>query len=157
MSLAQGNNTPNRPRIEPGSPDPESEALTTRPVRSPLYTTYYNFWLFFEELAPGVWQISNCPHGTHGRQGAGVDLQQVAGLVTKRRLHTLVNSLTSVNSHERMMRKHAFFRCENIGADQQCLCCNNETYPEFQPRHEKIGFLHIQKQRRRSASRLPGS
>ena len=24
MSLAQGNNTPTRPRIEPGSPDPES-------------------------------------------------------------------------------------------------------------------------------------
>ena len=35
MSLAQGNNTPIRPRIEPGSPDPESDALTTRPVRSP--------------------------------------------------------------------------------------------------------------------------
>ena len=35
MSLAQGNNTPTRPRIEPGSPDPESNALTTRPVRSP--------------------------------------------------------------------------------------------------------------------------
>ena len=35
MSLAQGNNTPTRPRIEPGSPDPESDALTTRPVRSP--------------------------------------------------------------------------------------------------------------------------
>ena len=34
MSLAQGNNTPTRPRIEPGSPDPESDALTTRPVRS---------------------------------------------------------------------------------------------------------------------------
>ena len=33
MSLAQGNNTPTRPRIEPGSPDPESYALTTRPVR----------------------------------------------------------------------------------------------------------------------------
>ena len=35
MSLAQGNNTPTRPMIEPGSPDPESDALTTRPVRSP--------------------------------------------------------------------------------------------------------------------------
>ena len=35
MSLAQGNNTPTRSRIEPGSPDPESDALTTRPVRSP--------------------------------------------------------------------------------------------------------------------------
>ena len=34
MSLAQGNNTPTRVRIEPGSPDPESDALTTRPVRS---------------------------------------------------------------------------------------------------------------------------
>ena len=36
MSLAQGNNTPTWPRIEPGSPDPESDALTTRPVR-PLW------------------------------------------------------------------------------------------------------------------------
>ena len=36
MSLAQGNNTPTRPRIEPGSPDPESDALTTRPVRFPI-------------------------------------------------------------------------------------------------------------------------
>ena len=35
MSLAQGNNTPTRPRIEPGSPDPEADALTIRPVRSP--------------------------------------------------------------------------------------------------------------------------
>ena len=35
MSLAQGNNTPTRLRIEPGSPDPESDALTTRPVHSP--------------------------------------------------------------------------------------------------------------------------
>ena len=35
MSLAQGNNTPTRPRIEPRSPDPKSDALTTRPVRSP--------------------------------------------------------------------------------------------------------------------------
>ena len=35
MSLAQENDTPTRPRIEPGSPDPESDALTTRPVRSP--------------------------------------------------------------------------------------------------------------------------
>ena len=33
MSLAQGNNTTTRPRIEPGSPDPESDALTTRPLR----------------------------------------------------------------------------------------------------------------------------
>ena len=35
MSLAQGTNTSTRPRIEPGSPDPESDALTTRPVRPP--------------------------------------------------------------------------------------------------------------------------
>ena len=35
MSLAQGNNTPTRPRIEPGSPESESDALTTRPVRPP--------------------------------------------------------------------------------------------------------------------------
>ena len=29
-------NTPTRPRIEPGSPDPESDALTIRPVRPPI-------------------------------------------------------------------------------------------------------------------------
>ena len=33
MSLAQGNNTPTRSRIQPGSPDLASDALTTRPVR----------------------------------------------------------------------------------------------------------------------------
>ena len=42
MSLAQGNNTPTRPRIEPGSPDPESDALTTRPVRSHNYNNNNN-------------------------------------------------------------------------------------------------------------------
>ena len=36
MSLAQGNNTLTRQRIEPGSPNPESDALTTRPVRPPF-------------------------------------------------------------------------------------------------------------------------
>ena len=35
MSLAQGNSTLTQPRIEPGSPDPESDALTTRPVPPP--------------------------------------------------------------------------------------------------------------------------
>ena len=39
MSLAQGNNTPTWPRIESRSPDPESDALTTRPVRPPSYRT----------------------------------------------------------------------------------------------------------------------
>ena len=41
MSLAQGNNTPIWPRVEPGSPDPESDALTTRPVR-PLLSLVLN-------------------------------------------------------------------------------------------------------------------
>ena len=41
MSLAQGNNTPTRARIEPGSPDSESDALTTRPVRSPLFSMLF--------------------------------------------------------------------------------------------------------------------
>ena len=30
-------NTPTRPRIEPGSPDPKSDALTIRPVRPPEF------------------------------------------------------------------------------------------------------------------------
>ena len=55
MSLAQGNNTPTRPRIEPGSPDPESDALTTRPVRPPLYRCVIvkTTIVFFLCLAPG--------------------------------------------------------------------------------------------------------
>ena len=44
MSLAQGNNTPTRRRIEHGSPDPESDALTTRPVR-PLENIVLNLCL----------------------------------------------------------------------------------------------------------------
>ena len=39
MSLAQGNNTPTRPRNEPGSTNPEYDALTTRPV--PLLADKY--------------------------------------------------------------------------------------------------------------------
>ena len=34
--LLKETNTPTRPRIEPGSPDPESDALTIRPVRPPI-------------------------------------------------------------------------------------------------------------------------
>ena len=45
MSLAQGINTPTRPRIEPGSPDLESEALTTRPVL-PNYVQYMSLCIF---------------------------------------------------------------------------------------------------------------
>ena len=50
MSLAQGNNTPTRPRIEPGSPDPdpESDALTTRPVRPKIQSNR-----FYHGILPG--------------------------------------------------------------------------------------------------------
>ena len=34
--LLKETNTPTRPRIEPGSPDPKSDALTIRPVRPPI-------------------------------------------------------------------------------------------------------------------------
>ena len=47
MSLAQGNNTPTRPRVEPGSPDLEFDALTTRPVRSPLRVLFFVYILPF--------------------------------------------------------------------------------------------------------------
>ena len=47
MSLAQGNNTPTRPRIEPGSPDPESDALTIRPVRPPALKGSHNYSFTF--------------------------------------------------------------------------------------------------------------
>ena len=40
MSLAHGNNTPTRPRIEPGSPDPESDALSMK-------TCYFSVIYFF--------------------------------------------------------------------------------------------------------------
>ena len=50
MSLAQGNNTPNRPRIEPGSPDPESDALPTRPVR-PHYPNYSKNVIVYGKIA----------------------------------------------------------------------------------------------------------
>ena len=42
VSLAQGNNTPTRPRIEPGSPDPESDALAIRPVRPRYIMCFLN-------------------------------------------------------------------------------------------------------------------
>ena len=48
MSLAQGNNTPTRPRIEPGSPDPESDALTTRPVRP--YFTHVGYIILYNNI-----------------------------------------------------------------------------------------------------------
>ena len=44
MSLAQGNNTPTQPRIEPGSPDPESDALTNRLVRPERQLNDSNFY-----------------------------------------------------------------------------------------------------------------
>ena len=53
MSLAQGNNTPTRPRIEPGSPDPESNALTIRPVRPPwqFVMSHYRYYNFLKEFS----------------------------------------------------------------------------------------------------------
>ena len=51
MSLAQGNNTPTRPRIEPGSPDPESDALTIFTSENIKYTIYINnIFLYFTAL-----------------------------------------------------------------------------------------------------------
>ena len=50
MSLAQGNNTPTRPRIEPGSPDPQSDALNTRPVGPPIFVIlifFLTLWLLY--------------------------------------------------------------------------------------------------------------
>ena len=54
MSLAQGNNTPTRPRIEPGSPDPESEALTTRPVRPPLFALSRSLFSVYYDKMDGL-------------------------------------------------------------------------------------------------------
>ena len=41
--LLKETNTPTRPRIEPGSPDPESDALTIRPVRPPCIMRKHAF------------------------------------------------------------------------------------------------------------------
>ena len=56
MSLAQGNNTKTQLRIEPGSSDSESDALTTRPVRSPLNfnETLTNYDINFEQPVPDL-------------------------------------------------------------------------------------------------------
>ena len=40
-------NTPTRPRIEPGSPDPESDALTIRPVRPRIFVLLLLFFDYF--------------------------------------------------------------------------------------------------------------
>ena len=44
--MLKDTNTPARPRIEPGSPDPESDALTIRPVRPPkkIVKGFYHIW-----------------------------------------------------------------------------------------------------------------
>ena len=66
MSLAQGNNTPTRPRIEPGSPDPESDALTTRPVRPP--PSIYDFMEKLPSISHNYCQMSHImrkPHFLH--------------------------------------------------------------------------------------------
>ena len=47
MSLAQGNNTPTRPGIEPGSPDPESDALTNFFIVMITIYRYDNYLLLF--------------------------------------------------------------------------------------------------------------
>ena len=44
--LLKETNTPTRPRIEPGSPDPESDALTIRPVRPP-HCLLYRFHIVY--------------------------------------------------------------------------------------------------------------
>ena len=63
MSLAQGNNTPTRPRIEPGSPDPESDALTTRPVRPLAYQWLDNVKMYkyakFDQNIPCSSRVMN--------------------------------------------------------------------------------------------------
>ena len=66
MSLAQGNNTASRPRIEPGSPDPESDALLV------MWLTLRNAMLVTDTtrdptriLKTGLWDSSfmkNEPH-----------------------------------------------------------------------------------------------
>ena len=45
--LAQEHNTMTRPGLEPGTPDPESSALTTRPPRFPLSMSISLFQEFF--------------------------------------------------------------------------------------------------------------
>ena len=63
--LLKETNTPTRLRIEPGSPDPESDALTTRPVRPPatlecLKKIFYlleNYSKYFYDMLALRWAI----------------------------------------------------------------------------------------------------
>ena len=51
-------NTPTRPRIEPGSPDPESDALTIRPVRPPPTNVVPRFRCLFQCFQTGFCEAS---------------------------------------------------------------------------------------------------
>ena len=56
-------NTPTRPRIEPGSPDPESDALTIRPVRPP---PPFSFELSHDHFCR---LLDGCHHSARQSQG----------------------------------------------------------------------------------------
>ena len=58
MSLAQGNNTPTRQRIEPGSPDPESDALTTNLELSNNLITKANCHVFLSQGCKSIYFIN---------------------------------------------------------------------------------------------------
>ena len=90
MSLAQGNNTPTRPRIEPGSPDPGSDGLTTRPVlgcEHAVLITCVSRHLTHISLASFLWDIGNkkSPRCDAAQRGvpSGVILFAVFGISSK--------------------------------------------------------------------------
>ena len=68
MSLAQGINTPTRPRIEPGSPDPESDALSTRPVRPPKIHSDYQLDLLINGTSQNYYLHARTQYGSQIRK-----------------------------------------------------------------------------------------
>ena len=68
MSLAQGSNTKTRPRIESGSPEPESNALITRPVPPPP--------------SPGVGMIAHLCFSERQNQSTEIGIPELNPVVT---------------------------------------------------------------------------
>ena len=115
MSLAQGNNTPTRRRIEPGSSNPESDALTTRPVRSPKI-------LMNKEIL--TYDLINSE-----QPAPGLQLQVLTGRIAPTTpmgsclVYVKYEPSENINRADIMsliMRKPAFCICKNKGTDQLC-------------------------------------
>ena len=124
-------NTPTRPRIEPGSPDPESDALTIRPVRPlvpvwkwkpflELYfkkisslTRYHHFRMTSSE--PGVVYVREFPSSTETRLTIVKDQAKIP---------ELLSSEPELISPPGLSPERAWYLYENVR--QHCECDNNK-------------------------------